>query len=463
MLQSQGRIDVIEHVELREGLYRDSVMLMLLSKVLSEDPKIYQPIVAMATTLNVELAQSAGYEIPDGSNTDLLIAFRTDEDSPHRCLQLVEKLLNESGGLVEPREGTNRTATSLGRTIKDYRAEVALISVPGEHAAYQAAEAIEAGAHPLIFSDNVSIESELNLKKLAEPLGLIVMGPDCGTVILDGVGLGFANVTAVGPIGLVSASGTGAQQVLALCDQAAIGVRHVLGLGGRDLTDDIGGISARTALSFLDEDPTIEVIGLIAKQLGPVTEKSLERVISNMTTPVVRIPTEDLTSGTARLLTAARSELPELPVWKPTRERQKRTGRLVGLFSGGTLALESKCIADAAGCEAEIVDLGADEYTIGRPHPMIDNTLRLERLEEVAKDNSIGAVLIDVVLGHGAAADPATELESVIRKIQAPVFVSLIGTRNDPQDRDKQATTLAQAGAEVFLSNARATQAAVIQ
>jgi FdrA protein len=133
------------------------------------------------------------------------------------------------------------------------------------------------------------------------------------------------------------------------------------------------------------------------------------------------------------------------------------------LFSGGTLALESKCIADAAGCEAEIVDLGADEYTIGRPHPMIDNTLRLERLEEVAKDNSIGAVLIDVVLGHGAAADPATELESVIRKIQAPVFVSLIGTRNDPQDRDKQATTLAQAGAEVFLSNARATQAAVIQ
>tara|TARA_Y100001949_G_C15884364_1_gene285248 strand:+ start:229 stop:612 length:384 start_codon:yes stop_codon:yes gene_type:complete len=127
------------------------------------------------------------------------------------------------------------------------------------------------------------------------------------------------------------------------------------------------------------------------------------------------------------------------------------------------LALESQRIAEAAGWEAEIVDLGADEFTIGRPHPMIDNTLRLERLDEVAKDNSVGAVLIDVVLGHGASADPATELESAIRKIQAPVFVSLIGTRNDPQDRDKQANAFAQAGAEVFLSNANATRAAVIQ
>ncbi|MEC9270630.1 MAG: FdrA family protein [Actinomycetota bacterium] len=451
----------IQHVELRGGVYRDSVTLMLLTKVLSEDPEIHHPIVAMATPLNVELAQSAGYEVPDGSNNDLLIAFSTDEDLVPRCLELVDKLLNESVGPGEPQHSTDRALTSLGRTIKDFGSQVALISVPGEHAAYQAAEAIEAGAHPVIFSDNVSIECELNLKMLAESFGLIVMGPDCGTVILDGAGLGFANVTETGPIGLISASGTGAQQILALCDQGNVGVRHVLGLGGRDLTDDIGGLSARKALSMLDADPTIEVIGLVAKEIGPATDRDLEEAISSLITPVVRIPTEDLTDGTAQLLRVAGSELPELPVWGSTRERHRRMGHLVGLFSGGTLALESEFIAGAAGCEAQIVDLGADKYTVGRPHPMIDNTLRLERLEEAAEDDSVGAVLIDVVLGHGASANPSAELADVVRRIQAPVFVSLIGTRSDPQDLERQARTLALAGAEVHLSNANATKAAV--
>lgn len=451
----------IQHVELREGLYRDSVTLMLLSKVLSEDPEIHHPIVAMATPLNVELAQSAGYEVPDGSNNDLLIAFSADEHLVSRCLQLVDKLLNEPVGLGGPRKSNDRVPTSLGRTIKDFGSEIALISVPGEHAAFQAVEAIEAGAHPVIFSDNVSLECELNLKILAESFGLLVMGPDCGTVVLDGIGLGFANVTPTGPIGLISASGTGAQQILALCDQGAVGVRHVLGLGGRDLTDDIGGSSARTALGMLDADPTIEVIGLIAKEIGPTTDKALEHAISSLTTPVVRIPTQDLTDGAVQLLRVAGSELPELPVWGSTEERHSRVGHLVGLFSGGTLALESEFIARAAGCDARIEDLGADEYTVGRPHPMIDNTLRLEKLEEVAEDDSVGAVLIDVVLGHGASNDPSTELANVIQRIQAPVFVSLIGTRSDPQGLERQATTLALAGAEVHLSNANATKAAV--
>ena len=201
---------MIEHVELREGLYRDSVTLMLLTRTLSQDAKIHDPIVAMATTLNIDLARAAGYTIPDVSGNELLIAFKTDEDSPSRCLGLIDDLLNRSQRLNDANERSDRSARSLGRLVKDAKADVALISVPGEHAAYQAVEAIEAGAHPVIFSDNVSLTSELNLKELAQSLGLLVMGPDCGTVILDGIGLGFANVIPAGPIGLLSASGTGA-------------------------------------------------------------------------------------------------------------------------------------------------------------------------------------------------------------------------------------------------------------
>ena len=452
---------MIQHVELREGFYRDSVTLMLLTRTLSQDPNIQEPIVAMATSLNVELARAAGYEVPEGSHNELLIAFRSQENSPVRCLEVIDDLLNQSPALNVSDGKTGRTATSLGRLVKDSNAAVALISVPGEHAAYQAIEAIEAGAHPVIFSDNMSLESELTLKKLAESLGLLVMGPDCGTVMLDGVGLGFTNVIPSGPIGLVSASGTGAQQVLALCDHAGAGVRHVVGLGGRDLTDDIGGISAQLGLSMLDADPSIEVIGLVAKEIGQKTNNVLSDVVSKLSTPVVRIPIENLTSGSAELLEVAGFELLDLPLWRPAEKRPKRTGRLVGLFSGGTLALEAQTIADAAECESEILDLGADEYTVGRPHPMIDNSLRLERLGALVDDVSVGTVLIDVVLGHGAADDPAGELQDAIRDISVPVFVSLIGTGGDPQNRDLQANLLTEAGAEVHLSNANATRAAV--
>ncbi len=454
---------MIDHVELRSGLYRDSVALMLLTRTLSQDNGISDPIVAMATTLNMELARTAGYEIPEGSGSELLIAFRAEEEAISRCLQIIDDLLNQSQDPTVAHENLNHRPRSLGRLATDWKSDVALVSVPGEHAAYQAVEAIEAGAHPVIFSDNVSIKNELSLKKQATDLGLLVMGPDCGTVILDGVGLGFANVIPAGPIGLISASGTGAQQVLALCDHAGVGVRHVLGLGGRDLTDEIGGISAHTALTMLEDDPTVEVIGIVAKEVGPSTRESLEDAASKLSTPVVWVPTGDLTNGTDQLLEVAGFELPAVPVWRPAMERPNGSGRLVGLFSGGTLAIEAQAIAQASGCEAEIVDLGADEYTVGRPHPMIDNTLRLERLAEMSRDETVGTVLLDVVLGHGASPDPAAELQSALRDISVPIFVSLIGTNGDPQNFDSQVNQLTQAGAEVHLSNASAARAAVIR
>ena len=220
----------------------------------------------------------------------------------------------------------------------DAGATVVLISVPGEHAFRQAVEAIEAGAHPIIFSDNVSLDHEVIIKELANEAGLLAMGPDCGTVVLDGVGLGFANVVSPGAIGLVSASGTGAQQVCAITDYAGVGVRHVLGLGGRDLSDEVGGLTALPAIGLLDSDPGVEVIGVIAKTIGPETARALDALTAETQTPTVMIPIDDLTLGTSALLGTIGVAMPDLPTWMPPQKRRRGPGRVLGLYSGGTLA-----------------------------------------------------------------------------------------------------------------------------
>ncbi len=469
----------VDHVEVRPGIYYDSVTLMLLSRTLLDDPAVDHAVVAMGTALNLELLTDANYDLPAVTAGDLVIAFRrrpsADEGSAgegsaeagagaERILVLVDRLLSQSGRHRDGDGPSETPAHTLRAAIDAGQANVALISVPGEHAFAQAVDAIEAGAHPIIFSDNVSVDYEVALKRRAADNGLLAMGPDCGTVILDGVGLGFANVVTPGPIGLASASGTGAQQVCALCDLAGVGVRHVLGLGGRDLTDDVGGLSALPAIRLLDDDPAIEVIGVIAKRIDPITRTALDALTAEIATPVVIVPGDDLTTGTVALLAALGSELADIPTWQPSGDLAQpaaRPGRLLGLFSGGTLAGEAARFVNDAGVEAEIIDLGDDEYTRGRPHPMIDNRLRLERLAAAADDDDVAAVLLDVVLGHGAAPDPAGELAPAIAAIGRPVFVSLVGTSSDPQGLERQAELLTEAGASVFASNAHAVAAAI--
>jgi FdrA protein len=395
-----------------------------------------------------------------------VIAFRA-KGEPAPIVARIDELLSQSARKAGSDNGGapgEEPARSLGQAIRQAGATVALISVPGEHAFAQAMEAIEAGAHPIVFSDNVTVEHEVTLKRAAAETGLLVMGPDCGTVVLDGTGLGFANAVTPGPIGLVSASGTGAQQVCALCDQAGLGVRHALGVGGRDLSDEVGGLSALAAVELLDRDPTIEVIGIIAKEIGPETGHRLDQLLAEITTPATIIGTDDLTAGTAALAEVIGAQLPEAEVWEPANPTGARpsTGgsQVLGLYSGGTLALEAERILIGAGVEAEVIDLGADEYTRGRPHPMIDHRLRLDHLQAATSNPDIGAMLLDVVLGHGAASDPATDLSPTLASIEVPVLVSLVGTDGDPQGLAGQAQRLTAAGATVFASNSAAARAA---
>jgi FdrA protein len=356
-------------------------------------------------------------------------------------------------------------------------------------------DALEAGASVLVFSDNVPVEQEVALKEAAARRGLLVMGPDCGTAMVGGVGLGFANVVRPGPVGLVAASGTGAQQVMALLDAAGTGVSHCLGVGGRDLTAEVGGLSTLAALEALDADPGTELILVVSKPPdGEVAARVRERAAA-LGTPVrfafLGAGRPDLAAATADTLHAlglklpailriSGADVPDVPV-----SSARSRGALRGLFSGGTLCDEAMVIASAAlgpiasniplrpewalpgdGAVAghSMIDFGDDAYTRGRPHPMIDNGLRLERLAAEAADPSCGAILLDVVLGHGAHPDPAADLAPAIAAAVArdkAVVVSLIGTDGDPQGLRRQADALTGAGAAVFRANAHAARHAV--
>jgi FdrA protein len=298
------------------------------------------------------------------------------------------------------------------------------------------------------------------------------MGPDCGTAIVSGVGLGFANAVVPGPVGIVGASGTGIQQLCCLLDDAGVGVRHALGTGSRDLSGEIGGSSTLRAMEALDGDPAVEVIVVVSKPPAPEVAERVRRAAAACTTPTVVALV-----GESTMEAAASEVLEQLgkvavppPHWLPHGGGDHRPGVLRGLFSGGTLcgeaamlvAAELGLVADTPdGPGHSLVDLGADEFTRGRPHPMIDQRLRISHFAAAVEDARVGVVLLDVVLGYGAHADPASELAPGIRHAVdqgVAVVVSLCGTRDDPQGRDRQVAALVDAGAAVFLSNAAAAR-----
>jgi FdrA protein len=363
-----------------------------------------------------------------------------------------------------------------------------VVSTPGRYAFVEAMDALDAGASVMIFSDNVALAQEIALKRTATQRGLLVMGPDCGTSVIGGVGLGFANVVRPGPVGLVAASGTGAQQVMSLLAWAGVGVSHCLGVGGRDLTELVGAVSTHAALDLLDADLATELIVLVAKPAAPSVAAQVREHIERLRTPVVWAvldPTEpDLTATTETLLGRLGATVPTWPHWPASTPPDGKGGGLRGLYSGGTLCVEALAIAAASlgsissnlalgpqwmvdeGGGHVLLDLGSDEFTLGRPHPMIDPWTRLERFTAEAADPSCAVLLLDVVLGHGAHPDPAADLAAAVRAAQRTrpdltVVISLIGTADDPQDLYRQADALSAAGAEVFGSNAQAARFAV--
>lgn len=477
----------IQH-EIRPGAYYDSVVLMQLQRALLEIEGIHDAGVVMATQANLELLEDTGLAINgvDARPEDLLIVVKADSKSDAEgALGQVDDLLT--------RRRSSASSTYRPRSLDSARkqlpqAEWVLISIPGRYAAEVTRQALELDKHVFLYSDNVSLDDEIALKSFGREKGLMVMGPDCGTAIVNGVGFGFANRVRRGPIGLVGASGTGLQAITSAVHSLGQGISHALGTGGRDLKREVDAICARQALDLLARDPATDVIVLVSKPPDPDVAALLMAAARQISKPIVinfigyAAPTRQFGNlYFAQTLQEAAEQAVALVDTKPPSSKQapalKLAGRryVRGLFSGGTLAIETArgldaflgsvhtnlsgtgaaTLADPLISEAHtILDLGEDIFTVGRLHPMIDNDLRLRRLRQEASDPLVALILLDVVLGEGAHPDPAGELAPAIAQAREEYGVAfatlLIGTDEDPQDLERQRQSLEAAGAMVF-------------
>ncbi|MGI5202809.1 FdrA family protein [Spirillospora sp. CA-108201] len=335
-----------DRVEVRRGAYHDSVTLMRVSRQLSERPGVVGAMVAMGTGPNREMLGRMGFAVPDGTGPDdLVVAIRVEDEGPDGAAldeagEALEGLLRDVSrpparagvlGAAVPARTTGAAAARGGATV-------ALLSVPGPHVFPEAMDALDAGLNVMIFSDNVPVAQEITLKEAAARRGLIVMGPDCGTAVVGGAGLGFANAVRPGPVGVVAASGTGAQQLMCLLDAAGTGVSHVLGVGGRDLSPEVSGRSALAALAALDADPATELIVLVSKPPAPRVLDLIREAARRLDTPVVfalPLPGEDdLTRAAEKALEALGRPVPEWPRWTAPRGAAPPAGRTAGGTAG---------------------------------------------------------------------------------------------------------------------------------
>ncbi|SFF01026.1 FdrA family protein [Blastococcus tunisiensis] len=476
---------------LRSGVYADSVKLMQVSRDVAAADGVTAVLVAMATPLNLELAANMGLSPDEPTSPEqLLIAVRAEDDAA-----LAGALAAVDAALAARERSAGSAQAIPQRTIGAGLGELegsalAIVSVPGQYAVAEAADAIAAGRSVLVFSDGVPVEHEVALKRAAHDAGVLVMGPDCGTAIVSGVALGFANVVRPGPVGLVAASGTGAQQISCLLDMAGVGVSHVLGVGGRDLKEEVGGLATLDALAALDADEATERVLLVSKPPAASVAAAVEEFAGGLSVPVrsaVLSPeTPDLTAAVEGLLADMGHDVPVWPSRPGPAESAVPGAVLKGLYSGGTLADETMLLAapalgdirsntplepeldlgtDLSASGHVVIDFGDDALTVGRAHPMIDPTLRLEALDALARSGEPAVLLMDVVLGYGADPDPAGALVPALtaarEQAALPVVIALIGTEGDPQGWSRQADALAAAGAAVFSSNAAATRYAL--
>jgi FdrA protein len=493
--------------EIRPGAYYDSVVLMQLQRALAALPAVLDAGVVMGAAANKELLLQSGLLTPEAQAADaddlVIVVSASDEAAAQAALAQVNSLLERRSN--DPQDGDYRPKSLEAAVKLDPDAQWVLVSTPGRYAVGAAQEALRLGRHLFLYSDNVSIEDEVALKRRAAEAGLLVMGPDCGTAIVNGVGLGFANRVRRGSIGLVGASGTGLQHASARIHQLGGGITHAFGTGGRDLGEAIGAITARQCLDLLARDADTSVIVLISKPPSPAVAETVLRQAQTAGKPVVVQFVGyrgGHTSGAeniyfAHALDQAAALAVELAAEATLTSAGDDRGRfspgqqyLRGLYSGGTLAYEAQVIlcdylpavysnapldnrfalAHAAQSQGHtVLDLGADEFTVGRLHPMLDNDLRIRRLRQEAADPETAVILLDVVLGDGAHPDPAAELAPAIEEARRTaqtagrllaVIAVVVGTDEDPQHMERQIAELAAAGAQVETDHSSAVRCA---
>ncbi len=507
--------------EIRTGAYYDSVVLMQLQRALSALPGVLDAGVVMGTPANKELLLHSNLltgEVEQAAPEDLILIVRAQStqialDALGKVDELLTARRSRQGQGYQPK--TLAAATRMAP-----QANWVLVSVPGRYAVAVAREALERGKNVFLYSDNVEIADELSLKKRAVEKGLLMMGPDCGTARVDGVGLGFANRVRRGSIGIVAASGTGLQTVMAAIHRLGGGISQAYGTGGRDLAAEVQAMTSRHCLERLADDDATDTIVVVSKPPAAPVAQALLAAAARCAKPVVvnfigydgvrgddELPADvqfartldecaelavELTNSadnTGQGNNKASLSPAQEPAERPDAPAQPQSC-LRGLYSGGTLASEALYILQdrLAGLRSNtplpgglnldnardsqghtVIDLGGDEFTLGRLHPMLDNELRVRRLLQEAADPQTGLLLLDIVLGDGAHPDPTEELAPAIAEAIVlaagdgrclPVFAAVIGTDEDPQGLERQIERLEEAGAVVFTRHDEAVRAA---
>jgi succinyl-CoA synthetase alpha subunit len=502
---------MFEKLEIRKKSYYDSVTLMSLSSKLKSADCVDELVVAMATQMNKEILVNTGFNgemLADCTSNDLVIAARTaDENAYMKLMEMVNNAL--SGSNRDDEKGDAKPEYhSIAEAARHGSPNIAVISVPGEYAAREARAALRSGLHVMLFSDNVSIEQEKSLKQMAREKGLLLMGPDCGTSIIGGVGLCFANKIRQGNIGIVAASGTGLQEVSVLIHQMGGGITQAIGVGGRDLSNEIGGLMMLEAIDFLAQDPATETVVVVSKPPSQEVRELILNKLQKISKPVVicfidaqnEADTQNIrfvnTLYDAALIAVQLSNIavPEsnidsITMEKISQARSRSTQKpkyVRGLYCGGTLCAEAlKLFRDVShevysnvakkpgeklsdphmSQKNSFIDLGDDIFTQGRPHPMIEPSIRLPRILQEANDPETAVILLDFELGFGSHEDPVgttiETLEKVMAKrIDIAVVGYVLGTDEDFQNKQEQIQKLKSAGVIVADSHKQAVEIA---
>jgi FdrA protein len=497
--------------------YRDSMVLMYLSARLQKMEGVMKAAAVMGTEANKDLLTATDLispEIRSAGPQDLVVVVRAvDGETASRTLSRLEEILAQGVTGPEPAESFYYSLERAAQALPG--ANLALISVPGIYAAREARKALEAGLHVFLFSNHVPLEEEVSLKSIACERGLLVMGPDCGTALINGTALGFGNVVRRGKVGIVAASGTGIQEVTVLLDQPGLGISHAVGTGGRDLSAEVGAITTIQGIDLLEEDPATLALAILSKSPSPEVLQRVMVRLKKCPKPVIAcflgshrrevegnihlVPTlAEAAQTAARLLGGKLDGVVEIPPGLLHQARLEGTRlkpeqRFVrGLFSGGSLCKEAQVVWEEwigpgwsnipggsgrrlpdplRSLEHTALDLGEDFFTRGRPHPMIDPAGRSERILQEVDDPGVAVILLDVVLGYGAHEDMAGALLPAIRQARhralsagraLPIVAHVVGTEADPQGLGNQENQLRSAGVIVCPSNAVAARLASV-
>lgn len=487
--------------------YQDSINLMLLTNTINGLDGVTMSQIMMGTDANKDILNNTGLltsEAEAASPNDMMIVVDSeDEQIMEEVLPVIDTFLADLSAKGDDKEKPAAASWQEALTaLPD--ANVALFSIPGEYGAAEMEKALKNGLHVFSFTDNVAIEDEVRLKKLAHEKGLLMMGPDCGTGIISSIPIAFTNVVSPGNIGVVGASGTGIQEVTTIIDRLGGGVVHAIGTGGRDLSDKVGAIAVKDAIVALENHEPTDVICVISKPPAKEVRDEVIQLLQSISKPVVAIflgekpvahegkvylahtleETAQIAVDLANEEAVKRNYFTKLD--KPNVSTLDKDKVVKGLYSGGTLAAEAgMLISEALNLEGlvkqegyilhshgyDVIDLGDDIYTQGKPHPMIDPEVRIQKMEEYAEDEQTGIILFDVVLGYGAHEDMVGALLPAIEAAQSTAkkagrdlyFVATVcGTSKDPQNYQEAVDRLKAAGVYVAESNAKAVQLALL-